>query len=253
MRTEQMDNFLEQAVRIVKEGKKKGVVMRIMGAIAVRIHCQEFRHLLDAMKRELTDIDLMTLSKFREDVKDLLQDFGFVANERFIALHGKYRHIYYHKKSHVKVDVFFDKLDMCHTIDFRGRLEYDFPTITLADLLLEKMQIVELTEKDIKDTIILLREHKIGEIEDETINAKYIAKVLANDWGFYHTVSNNLEKVKHFLDIYKDLTDEDRLYVRERIDKLIGYINREPKSLTWKLRAKVGTKKKWYKEVESLQ
>ncbi len=253
MRPKIMNDLVEDAVRIVERGKERGVTIRIMGAIAVRIHCQEFQHLLSAMEREITDMDFMTLSRFKKDIRDLLQNFGFVANERFISWHGKNRHIYNHEKLGAKVDVFFDKLEMCHTIDFRERLEYDFPTITLADLLLEKMQIVRLTEKDIKDTIVLLREHEIGTTENETVNYKYISSILADDWGFYYTVVNNLEKVRFSLDGYDALTNIDRSCVRERITKLIKYIDDEPKSLSWRLRAKVGIKKRWYTEVDEVR
>ena len=83
----------------------------------------------------------------------------------------------------MKVDVFFDRLDMNHIIDFKNRLELDFPTISLADLLLEKMQIVQINEKDIKDTIILLREHPVEDPDKETINANYVASLLAEDWA----------------------------------------------------------------------
>jgi len=132
-------------------------------------------------------------------------------------------------------------------------LELDFPTITPSDLLLEKMQIVQITEKDLKDTMILLREHEIKEHENDVINTKYIAKLLSNDWGFYYTVTTNLKKTKEFLNFFDALTDEDKNIISEKIDKLLDYIEREPKSLKWKARAKIGTRKKWYREVETIE
>lgn len=132
-------------------------------------------------------------------------------------------------------------------------MELDFPTITPSDLLLEKMQIVQITEKDLKDTMILLREHEIKEHENDVINTKYIAKLLSNDWGFYYTVTTNLKKTKEFLNFFDALTDEDKNIISEKIDKLLDYIEREPKSLKWKARAKIGTRKKWYREVETIE
>lgn len=132
-------------------------------------------------------------------------------------------------------------------------MELDFPTITPSDLLLEKMQIVQITEKDLKDTMILLREHEIKEHENDVINTKYIAKLLSNDWEFYYTVTTNLKKTKEFLNFFDALTDEDKNIISEKIDKLLDYIEREPKSLKWKARAKIGTRKKWYREVETIE
>lgn len=246
------DSFLEEATRIVEAGKERGFVLRTMGACAVKTHCPKFIHLHNSLGRELSDIDFMSYSKFSRETKTLLCELGYIPNERFIALHGKKRHIYIDESQQKKIDVFFDKLEMCHTIDFRGRLEFDYPTIALADIVLQKMQIVEINEKDIIDTIVLLREHKVGETEDETVNAKYIAKTLANDWGFYHTTTSNLNKVKGFLEVYRTLTVKDRAQVTDRIGKLLQAIEEEPKPLKWRMRAKIGTKKKWYTDVHNM-
>ena len=115
------------------------------------------------------------------------------------------------------------------------------------------MQIVKINEKDIKDTIVLLLEHEIGDSDGETINSKYIAKLLSKDWGFYYTVTTNLNKVRSFLDRYEVLTSEQKSNASDKIDKLLEAVEKEPKSLGWKLRAKVGPAKKWYTEVEEVE
>jgi hypothetical protein len=155
------------------------------------------------------------------------------------------------KRPHV--DVFLDKLDFNHVIDFKGRLELDFPTIPLADLLLEKVQIVHINEKDIKDSILLLLEHDVGEGDNETINMERIVKLMAENWGFYYTSTMNLKKIEKFLTRYDTLTQEQRNIVSSRIEKLSQNIENAPKSLRWKLRARVGTSKIWYNEVEEVE
>jgi hypothetical protein len=105
-------------------------------------------------------------------------------------------------------------------------------------------------QKDLKDCLVLIRSHDVGETDEETINAKYIAKLLSNDWGFYYTATTNLKKVKDSLGNYPALTKDDKEPVKKRIDKLIDYIEKEPKSVRWKFRAKIGTRTKWYNEVE---
>jgi hypothetical protein len=154
--------------------------------------------------------------------------------------------------SKLHADVFFDELSMCHKIDFRGRLEKDFTTIPLAELLLEKMQIVQLNEKHVKDTILLMREHDVRSDDKESINYEHIANIMAADWGFYYTVTTNLNPVKNRLSSYPELTEEDRNNVSHKIETLLEMIEKKPKALAWKLRARVCTKSKWYKDVEDV-
>lgn len=245
-------NIFEEAVRITDEAKKDDVCLRIMGANAVRFHCERFRYLLDAMERKLSDIDFMAYSKQRKKINEFFIKQGYNPNIRFIATHAGIRHIY-ERPDGLVIDVFFDKLDMCHTIDFRNRLELDYPTITLADLLLQKMQVVKIDPKDIKDTIVMIREHEIGESENEILNAKYVANLLSKDWGFYYTVKTNLKKVKEAQQEWEILREDDHKDISSKIERLLDVIENEPKTFKWKTRAKIGTKKMWYREVEEVR
>jgi len=245
-------DFINEAERIIEHATKRGITLRLMGACAIMLHCPKCGYLYQEMNRPLSDIDLMTYSKFNPMIKDLFKEVGYSPYERFNTLYGHKRQLYSNNTNNIKADVFFDRLEMCHTIEFKGRLELDRPTITLSDILLEKMQIVKINEKDIKDTIIMLREHDVSENEKETINSRYIAKLMSNDWGFCYTTTTNLNKIKAFLNHYSVLTDEDRKDVASKIDKLLRAIENEPKSLKWKMRAKVGTSKKWYVDVEEI-
>ncbi len=126
-------------------------------------------------------------------------------------------------------------------------------TLSLADLMLEKLQIVYINEKDIIDMMMLLREHEIGVDDDEMINGEYIGRIMAKDWGFYHTSTTNLHKVRSLLAEYEVLSISDREVISARVTDLLDRIEREPKSVGWKLRAKVGTKKQWYNDVEEVE
>src|SRR5439155_9968021 len=147
------------------------------------------------------------------------------------------------------VDVFFDELFFCHPIPLRDRLELDYPTITLADLVLEKMQIVEINPKDVKDSLVLLLEHPLESGQAEGIDAAYIAQLLANDWGFYYTVTTNLGKLRHIGVEHGSLTESQWEIVGARISELKRTIEEEPKTRRWKLRARIGPRVKWYQEV----
>lgn len=245
-------DFIEEALRIIKAGKKKRVPLRLMGSLAVRVHCPKYGYLHEEMKRVPTDIDMATYSKFKDNLKEFLPGLGYNPDPRMQTIPYLFRgrHMYIGK---TKLDIFFDKLRMCHLIDWRKRLELDTPTIPLADILLEKMQIVQINPKDIKDTIILMLEHDVGDVEGETVNAKYIAELLSKDWGFYYTATTNLKKVKSVLDEFSSLSDDDRRVVSTRIDEILDRIEKQKKSFGWKMRAKIGTKKKWYKEVGEIR
>jgi hypothetical protein len=250
--SEKQPAFVTEAIRIVEAAKENGIILRIMGACAIRIHCSKKQHILKS-KRELTDIDLISYSKFVPSMEKFFKSLGYdplpTILPRGMSLG---RHIYVNKNIGFTVDVFFDKLEFCHTIDLRGRLELDYPTITLADLILEKLQIVKIAEKDVLDLIALFYEHEVGVNDDkEVINGRYIAKLLSNDWGFYYTVTSNLNKVKSYIQTFELITEEERRVVNEKINRLLQLIESEPKSLKWKLRALIGPSIKWYREVEA--
>jgi hypothetical protein len=142
-----------------------------------------------------------------------------------------------------------DRLDFCHPIPWKNRLEVDAFTIPLAELVLEKMQIVKINEKDIIDTIMLLREHAIATDDDDHVNSDRIAELCAGEWGLWRTTSMNLEKVRDYLPHF-DLTDEDRSIVAQRVEELLKAMNDRPKGTKWRLRARVGDKVKWYNVID---
>lgn len=242
------NDFLEEAIKIVSDARKKNIVLRIMGAVAIRIKCAEYLFLYDKLQRELTDIDFIGYSKQGSKISTLLRDLGYEVRKDMLVHEGRY--FFFNPKTGLKVDVFLDKLSMNHTISFKNRLELDFPTIPLSDLALEKLQIVKINEKDLKDLIVLFRAHEVG--DDPEINADYVAKLLASDWGFYYTVIANLNKLKVFLEESK-IPDEHKRNIKEKIDKLYKRIEAEPKSLKWRLRAKMGSRVKWYNDVEEVE
>jgi hypothetical protein len=147
------------------------------------------------------------------------------------------------------IDVFFDKLDYNHPIDYRGRLEINPYCVSLADLMLQKLQIVQINDKDLKDAMLLLLAAPVSDTDKDAINVKYIAKLFSEDWGFYYTATTNLKKVKMAMAGVKALTDDQRAIISDKVDNFLKYIEDAPKSGKWKGRAKAGTSKPWYKEV----
>ncbi len=160
--------------------------------------------------------------------------------------------IFDNPETHIHVDVFFEKLDFCHPVPWAGRLEKDSPTLPLPELLLEKMQIVEINEKDIIDTMMLLLEHDAGVQDDrEVIWLERIGELCGNDWGLWRTVTMNLGKVLALSSNY-ELDKEKGIRIKEQIDLLLNYLSSCKKSTKWKMRSVIGDRVKWYKEVEEI-
>ncbi len=239
--------IVNEALQLVTKANERGLILRLMGAIAFRVHCTKYQSLFSELKRVLSDIDLAAYSSQRGDILKYMCEFGYEVDIRHAFVRGD-RLILNKREAGYHVDIFFDKLEMCHTIDFKGILTVDYPTIPLSALLLEKLQIVHLTEKDVKDVAVLLLEHEVGESDDETINLAHIAKILSDDWGFYYTATTNLKKTKELLAEF--LPQRERLIVSNRIDVLLKRIDEEPKAFKWKVRSCIGTRKKWYQDVE---
>jgi hypothetical protein len=144
-----------------------------------------------------------------------------------------------------------DVFVMCHELNFAGRLERDEYTVPIEELLLSKTQVIELNEKDVKDSFAMLVDHDIGETDDlETIDARFIAKLCGDDWGWYKTLTMNIEKMIELADDY--LEEKEREIVVERLSRLRSVIEDAPKSTKWKMRARIGEKKRWYQLPEDV-
>jgi len=192
--------FEEEALRVTGAGKERGVVLRIIGALAFHHHCPQFGYFQAKMNRVYTDIDFAAYAKQSKQIRELFVSLGYDEDVEINSFHAEAgRLIFNNPTSHIHVDVFMDRLDFCHPIPWKGRLEVDYPTIPLAELVLEKMQIVKINEKDIIDTIMLLREHAIATDDDDHVNSDRIAELCAGEWGLWRTTSMNLEKVRDYL------------------------------------------------------
>jgi hypothetical protein len=265
--------FIQEAEKIVEEAKRKGIPLRILGGLGIAIRCRNCRDFAAKLGRvgtgvgqsqEYSDIDLVSYRKHREEVKSFFDEMGYAKRRATLSSAASERQIYYHPKGWFYVDVFFDKLLVAnHPIDFRGRLELDYPTVTVTDFLLEKIQMWEaFSEKDLKDCLLLFKAHDVKEKEaGEGIDASYIAKLFSEDWGFWYTATTNLKRIHTFvseLDKFgpeagidpQHVLKKDREEIAEKIESLLKAIDNTPKSLGWKMRAKVGVKKKWYNPVE---
>jgi hypothetical protein len=251
-----VEDFFTERTRILEalsQPENCPIIMRLIGALAFRTHCPEYSYIQEKLGRKFTDFDFVSYTRFFKDIVRVLTELGYMEDKQVTQLFGDRRMVFHDPVFGHHIDVFYNTLEFCHPISFLGRLEVEELTVPLAELLLEKMQIVQINEKDLIDTVMLLREHPIGDQDEETINVSLIAKTLGNDWGFWRTVTGNLKVLETRLDQYTDLSEEDSLVVYARIHQLQERIEAAPKTLKWKMRARIGEKVKWYKSVEELE
>lgn len=246
------EKFENELKRILKASADADILLRVIGSLAFQMHCPQFGYLQAAMGRAYTDIDFGAYGKQSKQIQQMMASLGYTENrEVFIISEGE-RAIYDKPEAGLHVDIFYEKLDFCHAIFWKDRLETDSPTIPLAELLLEKMQIVQINEKDIIDTIMLLLEHPLGDGDNETINIQRVAAICAADWGFWRTVTMNLDKVRQLAQQYPQLSGEQKAKVESQVNNALARMEAEPKTMGWKLRSRVGDRVKWYKDVDEV-
>ena len=244
--------FEEQAVGIVQEASRQGLTLRVLGSLAFHLHCPAYHRLQKELGRAYTDIDFAGYRSEATKVGRFLLSLGYKEDLEVNTLFGGERLIYNHPTNHLHVDIFFDRLNFCHEINWVGRLDVDKPTLPLAEMLMEKMQIVRINEKDIIDSLMLLLEHPLGESDQETIHIERISKLCSQDWGLWRTLTMNLEKVARLGMEYEQLTPEEKSRLASQVNLALQRINDHPKTLAWKVRAKIGDRVKWYQEVDDV-
>nr|WP_205835839.1 hypothetical protein [Metallosphaera hakonensis] len=239
--------LLKRALEVVNEGESNGVTIRLIGGAAIAAIAPEGVKLFP---RNYKDADYFGLSSQRKRIIDTLVKLGMEPDKRFNALHGYNRLLFFDPALGTNVDVFLDEFVMCHKLVLKDRLKIYSPSIPPSDLFLTKMQIINLTENDKKDIAALLYDFKVSNRDyDKELDAKYISDLLSDDWGFYKTFTINYDRVKEFLNGYPEYAKS----ILGNLQTIMGMIESHPKSMKWKLRAKVGEKVKWYEEPEEVK
>jgi hypothetical protein len=244
-----MNTMREECELILSEAKKQNVLLRVIGGMAVHLHCPQ-ASILPALKREYGDLDFVTASPDDQHMRRFFESIHYGTNSRFNALQGKSRMLFNSPDESWHIDIFINEFRMCHNIKFnKGRLMQDAITIPLAELFLTKLQIVEINAKDVKDVAAIMIEHPVGDNDNETLNINRIIEVTSNDWGFFTTVRMNIDKIPAFLETIQ-LPENESMLVTSRLTDLAKAMDAAPKSTQWKLRAIIGKSKKWYEEPE---
>ncbi len=233
-----------QARRLIDLATEQGLVLRLLGGLAIQLLTPE----LPARTRTGQDLDFGSVRSSRKGLTALLEQQGFVGDRNFNALYGDKQLYFTHGETGLTVDVMVDRIHMCHTVEFAERATELPYTLSPTDLLLSKLQIVELNDKDVDDILRLLVHFPlVSEVGVEGIELWVIEALVGDDWGWFKTISLNLDRIS------ATLADGPRAaFVGGAHDPIAAVqtlrttLADAPKSRRWRLRDRVGERKRWY-------
>lgn len=245
-RTGPLPDPVAEGLRLIDCARCEGLAVYLIGGVAVRV-----RTPLTLFSRDCKDIDIVASREAGRDVQRLLAGLGYAPAADFNAINGRTRMLFYDEQNSRDLDVLVGAFEMCHLLPILERARPEEATIPLADLLLTKLQIVEIGPTDILDVYNLLHGHRVVAVDAEkvAIDAGRIAELCANDWGLWRTVSGNLARIG---ERPKELAFDDAVWevVAERVAQIEKAINRAKKSRRWRLRSRIGDRVQWYDEPE---
>jgi predicted regulator of Ras-like GTPase activity (Roadblock/LC7/MglB family) len=241
--TDPSSMLLNRANQVIEAASRRGILLRLLGGIAVKAICPSASEITSPA--ESLDVDLAVYGQQRGKLDALMDSMGYEPHRRFNALHGHRRLKYSEPEGGISLDVFVDTFHMCHQLPFADRLELSELSIPTADLLLSKLQIVQMGEKDLRDIYAILCDHDLGPAGDVVgVDADHVASICADDWGWYKTVTMNLDRSVELADDF--LTGPQKEAFTSRAHRLRQIIEAVPKSLRWQARARIGEARRWY-------
>ena len=253
------DELLREGLRIVEDAKREGLMIRITGGIAIFLLVAKIPPIKELLIKKrvagkssatFADLDLVGYSKETKKLNKLfLEEYKFQKDKIINSLFGDRRRIYYQPEGTFHVDIFLDILEFNHDIDIRGRLELEYPTLNIEDLLLTKLQIHYINDKDLLDIVALATLDSW-----DTNGMQRVLEVLSKDWGFYHDSINNLKASAARSSELMNEPDTQAILglAAKRIQDLIDRIDQSPKSKEWSKAAKKGSNKQYWREIEDV-
>ena len=230
--------------------RSQNATFALLGGVAVRLHASEIPPVLD---REYKDLDFAVPKGGSGAAGKLLSDAGYEPHVVFNAMNSKERMLFHDNERGRQIDVFVGARFVCvMKSPCPDRLKPGDKTVPLAELLLTKLQIIQLNEKDIRDTVLLLHGHDVADHDGDAVNGARIAELCSGDWGLWRTITTNLERCGDDVGQYA-LPEHDQSRVKDRLKALLAKIEAAPKSRAWKMRDKIGDRKRWYDLPEEVE
>jgi hypothetical protein len=246
-----LTELVNEMYRLIESAQQERILLRAFGGLAIFVHSQNDSRFF---KRDEPDFDFLVPRNDRQKLESFFRKMGYSPDKQFNLLNGMRRQIYHHDGTGFPhIDILVGDFEMCHKLPLNDRLDIDPVTIPKTDLLLSKAQVVELNRKDALDIVSLLFNNDVGNEAENKIGLDRITGLCSQDWGLYKTTSINLERVDELLrEGELELTPDERAFIIERVRRIQKAFEEMPKSIAWQMRDKVGTRVRWYEEVEEV-
>lgn len=240
-----------EARALVAGAAEEGLTLRVVGSAGIRLHCQRCAAGMDAVGRRAKDVDLACRARDRRGVRALLEARGYEPDRDLLVATEGTRLSFSHPDRGIEIDLFVERLEFCHTIELGDRLERHPVTLASEDLLLSKLQVHDVTTNDLIDAALLLGVHGVGNDDPDSLDGRYVAQVLSQDWGFHRSATENLDQVERsaISGILAGADPELAERVSQRAAELRAAITAARKSLAWRMRARVGERLQWWEDV----
>ncbi len=235
---------LEQETnRLIESAKNSQVSLCAIDPVSIWQCCPQTRHLVAAPEKR--HLDFVCRAADSASVTRMLERLGYQANQRFNAMYATRRLNYLHSMRDISVDIYLDAFEMYHRLDLTALLAAQATVLPETPLALIHLQLVEISDAALGDLCAVLLEHdlSIGP-ENEKIDASYVTRLCADDWGWYKTVTMNLDRLVAFAQAKLSSTESST--VGERARRLKQSIESASKSLRWQTRARLGEGVRWY-------
>ena len=236
---------MDAAEQIINLGESRGVRLRLLGGLAFKKLCPSASGA--RYNRENKDIDLMGRRDDQKEVIKMMETLGYKPREMFNKLSMGKRLIYYDLGNRRRVDIFLDDFEMCHRFSFKDSLAPGTYTLPITELVMTKLQVMEKTEKEYRDLLAAFSDFEVT-AGGQGIDGDKIASICAADWGVYTTFSKSLSALRKWAE---ELAGDDKTIITARIEALQAMLDAKPKTLAWRMRARIGEKARWYEVPES--
>jgi hypothetical protein len=244
--------IIHEMTRIVDAARAAQIHLRVIGGLAVHYHSPRLRG--RELPRDYADLDFVVRKHDRRKLEAFFKTFGYLGDRNFNLVNGDRRLLYINPQTGRHIDIFVGDFEMCHKLPLRDRLDAHPVTIPLAELLLSKTQIVQLNRKDALDLIALLLDNELSFHDDSMINLDRILRLCRRDWGLYKTTTINLKRLEDILQNENPgLSETDTQTVLRRIGQIRKALQNMPTDILWKARDRLGTRLRWYTEVEEVE
>lgn len=240
-----LDRLEEEGRGVIADADARGLPVRLLGGVAIKLRLGD--RFDPAYARSYRDIDVVCGRKAGRGLEELLAARGWAPAVEFNALNGSRRLLFHDPLSEAQVDVFVGEFSMCHALPLADRLDVPGPSLPATDLAMSKLQIVELNAKDRSDLYALLAGCEVRDGDPDAIEPARVAELTARDWGLHHTFERNLAHLREEID-----AGGGPAGAGAAVDAIVAAMEAAPKSRAWKMRAKIGERKRWYELPEEV-